>query len=207
MGDASQRAVSGEASDPVRLREAGGAERYASASASGRPSLSAVYADVADAGHLRDVSEHAPLHVSANGRLHAAPPAPEDDGEVQQRRTGVHLHPQHAVGRSGHQFGGRRHGDLLRLGLEPGDGRAGAGPRAPHRADARRAHLQAGEREHRGGEHPQEGQSEAPSQPAFARGGSLHHAVLPPGNDHQRDSRRAARGEPGRSGVSSGNEG
>ena len=199
MGDAAHGAVPREALAAVRLREAGGAERHASASAAGRPSLPTVHADVADAGHLRDVSEHAPLHVPADGRVHAAAAAAEDDGEVQQRQSGVRVYPQHALGRTGDQSGGRGHGDLLRLGLEPGDGRAGAGPRAPHRADAGRAHLPAGEREHGGGEHPQEGQSEAASEPALAGGGSLHHAVLHPGDDRPRHSRRAARGEPGRS--------
>ena len=56
--------------------------RNAPAVTARRTSLPVVYADVPHVGHLRDLPQHASLHISANGRLHITSPASENDGEV-----------------------------------------------------------------------------------------------------------------------------
>lgn len=57
------------------------------------------------------------------------------DGPLQRRHAHLRLHPVDALGRHWRQPDRRRHRRLLRLRLEPDDGRAGAGQVSPYRAD------------------------------------------------------------------------
>ncbi|KDD71331.1 hypothetical protein H632_c5277p0, partial [Helicosporidium sp. ATCC 50920] len=137
----------------VRLRQAAGSGGAAARAARGRAPRAHLHADGAHAGRAGGLPQPAGPVLRPAGRVDQARGPAGAGAALQRRPARVLLHPVHALGRRGHEPGGRRHGGVLRLGLEPGHGRPGPGPLPPHRPDSRRAHLSPGDAAHGGGKH------------------------------------------------------
>eukprot|EP00960_Hanusia_phi_P064884 765948-Hanusia_phi.AAC.6 len=142
----------------MRHRQRGG--RWGSRAARGgdggleapRPHLCS---DEDDAGHHRErPPEKAPAlrYLPPNGRLDPQQRALRDAAEVQQRPVHRRADAHDARWRAGAEPNRSRHGHLRRARLEPHEGPASYGPRAPHRAEEGGQRVSAHHPQHARGE-------------------------------------------------------